>query len=109
MQGGAPPRVVPRVVLELAPQELMRLLGDPAPLARLLRGLCDEHAFDGLVAPSNAPACTSHMPPRQPKFHTDRARGTVHGSSQTVSLTILAWCLLSDVGCTGQAWHPSPG
>lgn len=54
VQGGAPPRIVPRVVLELPPQELMRVLGDPAPLARLLRGLCDEHGFDGLVAPSNA-------------------------------------------------------
>ena len=59
MQNGVPPRIVPRVVLELPRQELMRVLGDPAPLARLLRGLCDEHAFDGLVAPLNAPACVA--------------------------------------------------
>ncbi|KAK9842197.1 hypothetical protein WJX81_000156 [Elliptochloris bilobata] len=48
-KGLPPPRIVPRVVLELAPQELVHVLDNPAPLARLLRRLCDEHAFDGLV------------------------------------------------------------
>jgi len=42
---------VPRVVPELAGAELARVLGDPRPLAHMLRELCDAHGYDGLVRP----------------------------------------------------------
>ena len=50
-QESTSPRIVPRVVLELAPQQLAGVLGNPSPMARLLRRLCDQHLFDGLVWP----------------------------------------------------------
>ena len=53
MKGASPPKIVPRVVLELAPQQHLELLTDGREAAvKLLAREARRQGFDGLVRPA---------------------------------------------------------
>ena len=81
------PRVVPRVMVELAPDALVNMLTKaPGASISLLTQLCRQQGFDGLVGERSKPACLTFL---KASFASSGGRAVYMAASQADGMCAL--------------------